>query len=363
MGGTHGAKSSKSLVVFEVVGLSAIWWSAAVVVTMGIRAVVKPGGLFPHSLLFTGVLNGCVALWSLLLAAGYRLITRQLVPALTGRDIGILFFFGLLQGVEHGLTSKAASLLSVSTNRMVMASCVLFQLLSAVCWGLERIGPIKWAAGTLLVMGGLLENLECAGSPSGWYGALCGPHGAPRPASEVRNSWFGVALIVASVLVSSNRWALTQHVFQRYPPQAALRRLTKIQMLPFMAPGQALVCLGLASALEWEAFALLPSAAGELFTPTLIVSAAIMILMVSELLIVHITAATIMVILAVVHNIPIVMAGHIFNHDVIFRNQLLGFSMCTVGAAVYFYARAQEDELFSKDPPDTPLLAPPSKIA
>merc|ERR1712187_590591 len=75
--------------------------------------------------------------------------------------------------------------------------------------------------------------------------------------------------------------------------------------------------------------------------PTLIVSFCIATLTICELLIVSMTAATVMVILSVVHNIPIMVAGIVLYHDQVFRNQWVGFVVCSVGATMYFYARGR----------------------
>mmetsp|Transcript_28787 Transcript_28787/g.79030 ORF Transcript_28787/g.79030 Transcript_28787/m.79030 type:complete len:401 (-) Transcript_28787:222-1424(-) len=350
--GVAAARSWPSVTVgCQVAILALVWWGAAVVVTLWIKAVLSSvngqPAVFPHSFLFTGILNLCVAIWSLLLAQGYRLVgstggSDTCLPGLRPREVAFLLFVGTFQGLELGLTNKALSLVSVSVNRMVMACCVVFQLLTAVCWGLESIGMVKWAAAALLVVGGVLENLPC-GRPSGQaLAALCGPHPAGNGKDEAENTILGWVCIVASVLTSANRWAFTQHIFQRTPPTSALRRLSKVEILPLITPGTTIVCFLLAVAFEHNAFGEFPHAAGHLALPSFVISLAVMTLTVCELRIVHVTAATVMVILAVVHNIPIILGGVIINHDHVYRNQWLGFSLCSLGAGLYFIARAQD---------------------
>mmetsp|Transcript_2017 Transcript_2017/g.6309 ORF Transcript_2017/g.6309 Transcript_2017/m.6309 type:complete len:146 (-) Transcript_2017:30-467(-) len=123
-----------------------------------------------------------------------------------------------------------------------------------------------------------------------------------------------------------------------------MRSYSKVQMLPYITPGTSIVCLGIAAALETDAFAELPGKAGVLALPTVMIALSVATLTVCELRIVHISAATVMVILSVVHNIPIILGGVLWNHDHVYRNQLLGFALCTFGAALYFVARLQDDE-------------------
>merc|ERR1740129_2650205 len=117
--------------------------------------------------------------------------------------------------------------------------------------------------------------------------------------------------------------------------------------MPYMSTGTVVACLASAAAFEPGAFAAL---AGEdvrqrIVQPLLVVSFCIALLTMCELVIVSITAATVMVILAVVHNIPMILAGVIFDNDVVFRNQWVGFAFCSIGAGMYFYARSLDAPL------------------
>lgn len=367
-GGAAGRRSEAFSVGLQVAVLAVVWWTAAVIVTLWIKDVLSPfngrPALFPHSFLFTGILNLCVAAFSLLFAQASRLGSASgggegPVPALGRHELAFLLFVGVLQGIELGLTNKSLSLVSVSVNRMVMACCVIFQLITAICWGLESIGTLKWIAAALLVGGGIVENLPCGGASRGLLATLCGERedgGASR--KEAADTLLGWVCIVASVLTSANRWALTQHIFQRTSPTSALRRLGKVQMLPYITPGTSIVCLVLAVALEGEAFAELPEKAGDLILPAVVISLSVATLTVCELRIVHLSAATVMVVLAVVHNIPIILGGVIINHDHVYRNQLLGFSLCSLGAALYFAARAQDEPPSLPASPSTEEMVP-----
>jgi len=338
-------------VASKVAGLAILWWSAAVIVTLKIKDVLSErGGIFPHTFLFTGLLNISVVAWSILLT-GILHVAKRLVAgphsssdrrSLQRHEAGFLLFVGIMQGLELGLANKSLSLVSVTVNRMIMACCVVFQLLTAICWRLEGITMLKWVAAGLLVLGGVTENLACSQRSSSFMAALCGPHDEMPSKSDNESTFLGWVFVVASVLISANRWALTQHIFQRFPTNSAVRKMTKMEMLPYISPGTTIVCLVLAGIFEAEAFAQLQFAATQLAVPLLIVSASITILVVCELLIVDLTAATVMVILSVVHNIPIMLGGVLINHDRVYRNQLFGFALCTVGATVYFAARMHD---------------------
>ena len=127
-------------------------------------------------------------------------------------------------------------------------------------------------------------------------------------------------------------------------------------------------CFALAGIFEHRAFAEMIKlhVLEHIALPAAVISFCIMTLTMCELLIVSLTAATVMVILAVVHNIPIMLASIILYHDHIFRNQWIGFFICSVGAAVYFYARGIEShgEAHARDVQGTSLVQPaPSRMA
>jgi len=351
-------------VVAQVSVLAILWWSAAVVVGLKVKSVLstvnEQPALFPYPFLFTSMLNLGVCCWSLLGAQAFRLaragINRD--PAkLLPKEAGFLLLMGCLQGLELALANKSYQYLSVSMNRMVMACTVVFQLFTAVLWKLERIWWLKWIAALMLVGGALVQGLDCTHA-LGVVGVVCGPHSSTLAAhapGPVEDSWQGWVLVVSSVLISANRWAFTQHVFQRSPKQSALRRLEKVQMMPYMSTGTVVACLAFAAAFEPNAFAAIAGKGvwQHIVQPVLVVSSCVALLTMCELVIVSITAATVMVILAVVHNIPMILAGVIFDNDVVFRNQWVGFAFCSIGAGMYFYARSL----------DTPIGGGGSKAA
>jgi len=351
-------------VVLQVFTLAVFWWSAAVVVAIGMKRQLGP---FPFPFALTGVVNFAVAFMSWPLALCWKsATTKHSNPAGNKKDIStygilVLIGFGACQGVELALGSKALSMLSISTNRMAMACCVVFQLATSVLWGIEKFGPTKMVAVVLLVGGGMLEGAKCE-RPTGLLALVCGPH--PRTGGvENPDMVGGWILVFVSVILSSNRWALTQYVLQKSSSMAAVRDMTKLQLLPYMAPATSGVCFAIAAAFEQEAFKMLIVGMRSMAFSLIVISVSILTLTICELRIVHITAATVMVVLSAVHNIPMLLAGVIVNHDDVFRNQWLGFILCTTGAIVYFTARlgdeavSENDQLVSRSASDSdPLL-------
>lgn len=343
----------------QVALLAVAWWSAAVVVTCGIKRYVSSvngqPALFPWPFLFTALINLFVALWSSVCgacyshaAAGRRAELAAARPRLKGAEAGILILIGSFQGLELAMVNKSYAYLSVSNNRMIMACCVVLQLFAAVAWGLETITCQKWVAAAMLVAGGVSHGMDCTSPSSAVLALVCGPH-PPDPSGSTSDTVLGWLLVVGSVLLSCNRWAATQYIFQRMPPESALMRLTKAQQLPYMAGGTTLAGLLLSRVFEPGAAEDLMGAPGSILLAAAGVAVFVLIVILSELLIVSITAATIMVILAVVHNFPITLAGVLLFNDRVYRNQWIGLLLCTVGAAIYFEARGRAPRGDSRD--------------
>jgi drug/metabolite transporter (DMT)-like permease len=227
---------------------------------------------------------------------------------------------------------------------MALACAVVIQPFTAIVWRIEVITPLKWIAAFMLVASGFLENLDCAPGQAAVLDFICGPHHAAKKdgGKEQDDNIIGWILVFASVLVSANRWALMQRIFQHSAPDSAFRQRSKLQLMPILTIGCTATCFVLAGIFEHQAFEeILDGAVLQKIAPAVvIVSFAIMVTALSEILIVSITAATVMTILAVVHNIPIVLAGIFLNHDTVYRNQWIGFAICSAGASLYFYARS-----------------------
>mmetsp|Transcript_112823 Transcript_112823/g.319041 ORF Transcript_112823/g.319041 Transcript_112823/m.319041 type:complete len:366 (+) Transcript_112823:125-1222(+) len=352
----------KFAVALRVFFVAVLWWTFAVIVSLRIKDVLGSTAgqrpVFPYPFLFTALLNLGVFLWSFIVTRLLPILlyrARKLPYSSTGsqhlrllpREVFVLLLIGSLQGVELALNNMSYQFLSLSMNRMVMACCVVFQLFTAIAWRLEEIRMLKWVAAVMLVLGGLIQGMPCAQVRTPLLAAICGTH--PPASREQRDSLLGWVLVGASVLTSTNRWAFTQYIFQRSPPTSAIRRLTKFQLLLYMSIGTTAVCVLLASFFERRAFAQVAHIGDKITAIAARTSLCIVVVMVCELLIVSMTAATVMVILSVVHNIPIVLAGIVFCHDRVFRNQWIGFALCIAGAALYLLARNWDQSVLEAD--------------
>jgi len=335
----------------QVFLLALMWWSAAVVVALEMKRLLSPisneAALYPYPFALTGTVNLAVASIAWLLVRAVECAQTKCFghasqrKELTTYEALVLYGMGTCQGVELALGNKALCLLSVSTNRMAVACCVVFQLGTSVLWGLEKLGPTKMAAAVVLVGGGVLESLRCQRS-TGLVAAVCGPHQQPG-SEETEDLELGWALVVLSALLSSNRWALTQFVLQKSTLLSAVGSMSKLQLLPYMSPATSAVCLGMAATFEQNAFSAFIRGMQSMSSSLLIIAVSILTLTVCELRIVHVTAATVMMVLAAVHNIPMLLAGVLINGDAVFRNQWLGFILCTIGAILYFTARLWDE--------------------
>lgn len=350
---TEASRPSLIIIGCKVAILTVAWWIAAIVVSLWMKRVIGSVNgeppLFKHPYLFTAVLNIGVGVWSLLGSLVSRVASRTArshsMTRLRWHEIMFLVSIGGMQGVEYCLSNTSYEFLSVATNRMVMACTVVLQLLTAILWRLEAITCLKWVAAAMLATGAFVDNLDCQPKSPAIVKFLCGTH--PRSSdSQTADSVIGWVLVVSSVLVSANRWALTQHIFQRSHPDSAFKKQTKFQMMPYISIGNISICFLLSAIFDSSAYSdILKSRVAEgIALPAVVVSFCIATLTACELLIVSITAATVMVILAVVHNIPIMIAGIVLYHDQIFQNQWIGFSICSVGAVMYFYARTLDKD-------------------
>jgi drug/metabolite transporter (DMT)-like permease len=200
------------------------------------------------------------------------------------------------------------------------------------------------AAG-VIVAGTGFESLTCSPRAPAAIAFVCAPHPTTHTGDK-KGHWIGILLLIASVTITSIRRAVTQHIFQRSRPESAFKQRTKLQMLPFVSIGTVVTSFLLAGILEHQAYEKIMEihTLGSIALPAAVVSLCIMILTISELVIVSITTATIMAVLTVIHTIFSVLAGVLRQHDQVFRNQWIGFGICSVGSAMYFYARSRDED-------------------
>mmetsp|Transcript_67655 Transcript_67655/g.120485 ORF Transcript_67655/g.120485 Transcript_67655/m.120485 type:complete len:212 (+) Transcript_67655:1-636(+) len=159
----------------------------------------------------------------------------------------------------------------------------------------------------------------------------------------------GVLLLLVSMILGAQRWALVQFVLQRSSRDSGLGQLSKLHLMSFTMPCTAMVCLIMAAFFEAEAFHSHHALRPVLWRNITGCSAGIGVLTLSELMLVHLTGAVAVQVLGTIHQIPIVLAGVVFFHEQIHAASLLGFSICIVGALFYVAARYKDKYAEKRD--------------
>lgn len=301
-----------------------LWWTAAVTVIMTIKSTVQPG-VFPHSLAFTTLTQPTTGLLAWLLA---QLVYRgkPAPPALQLREKAQILALGLIQGFEIGLTNKALEYLTVASRTTLNSMTVLFMMLVAWVWGLERCDWRRALSCAVLVCGGLLQGLQGKLIPQGAQAAYA----------------LGATMQLASMLLSAHRWGLAQFVMQRSAPDSGLGQLPKLQLLSRTLPVTGLVCLPSAYIFEPGAFGSEQLWQPGLWGRVLLVSVGLICMQYSELKLVKKLSAVAFQVLSTIHQIPIVLVGVVFQHNQFSELSACGFAACLLGALIYAWARCAE---------------------
>mmetsp|Transcript_43672 Transcript_43672/g.93485 ORF Transcript_43672/g.93485 Transcript_43672/m.93485 type:complete len:408 (+) Transcript_43672:133-1356(+) len=302
---------------------TSLWWIAAILVIIEIKTTVVHGGIFPHPFALTSIVQPCTGLaaWLLSKLVG-RKHHRKPLPDLTWFEVGVLCLMGALQGLEIGLTNKALEYLSVAGRTMISATSVLFMMTTARIWGLERLGCLRLIAATFLILGGALQG----------YGQQ----------SSQGSFTAGIIMQVTSMFLSSQRWALAQFILQRSHPDTALGRISKLQLLSRTLPITGVICLPIALCVEPGAYTVANLSQPLLHLRICIIAAALAGMLYAELKLVKLLSAVAFNVLATIHQIPIVMAGVILQHNHVDKFSTYGFGACLLGALVYAAARQQD---------------------
>ncbi|CAE8673515.1 unnamed protein product, partial [Polarella glacialis] len=195
-------------------------------------------------------------------------------------------------------------------------------------WGLETLDPMRMLAATLQVAGGVLTGLEPPPTEGG------------RALQDAASGKFfhGVSLLIIAMVLSSQRWALIQHVVQKSPRGSALAGMSKLELTAWIMPVTSAVCLSMAFVFEAEALSMAIFSPGLLGT-ALVVATGIGILTVAEIFLVQVTSAVAMQVLSTLHQIPIVLAGVLLFKDTIGLNAASGFGLSLAGGLCYVAAR------------------------
>lgn len=321
------AKSQRSAQKFwaQVFVYITLWWTASILVIMVIKTTVEPQGIYPHSFAFTSLCQPTTGFLAWLVAQ-FVYKTRPTPPKLTRREWGTLLVLGTIQGLEIGLTNKALQYLSVASRTMISSMGVLFMMISAWLWRLEKLGVWRLVSCAFLVAGGVFQGLDQSSDNK----------------ADLHLYMAGVGMQLVSMLCSSQRWALAQFVMQLSPPESGLGQTAKLQLLSMTLPITGVVCLPFVLTQEPHAYQGGQLLQMELPVRTLLVAVGLTAMLYAELKLVKRLSAVAFNVLSTVHQIPIVLVGVVFQHNRVGEFSACGFAMCILGALVYAWARRVE---------------------
>lgn len=311
--------------------LVTLWWASAIGVTVVIKMTVgsretHDTALFPFPFALTAVTNGLCGVLSWI-GAFFLQMHGASLPKLQRSEQFKLLAIGLIQGVEIGFNNKALEFLPMSSRTMLNSMNVLFMMGTALCWRLERLGWLKALSVLCLTTGGALQGIgsEDEGeSEKLWHTHLT-----------------GILLMLATMVLGSQRWALTQFVMQYSDPESALGQMPKLRLMAYIMPVTGTVCGLMATFIEPDCLDI-DRLRPELVLNIVMVAAGVVALSFAELKLVHLTSAVAVQVLANIHQIPIVLAGVVFFHDEPSLLGVCGFGLCLGGALVYVLARRAE---------------------
>jgi len=284
-------------------------------VILQIKEVVAE--LFPFPFALTAMIQPATAACAFLLAKMVH-SKRAAPPPLQSHEMMYVVLIGTVQGFEIGLTNKALEYLSVAGRTMISSMSVLFMMCTARLWGLERLGALRLCSSAFMILGGLAqcENPHLPGE-----------------------NWFGILMQLTSMLLSAQRWAMAQVVLQS-PKGSALRAFSKLQLLARTLPITGAISMLLALIFEPGATTALQAAvAPSLLARVLMVAVGLTAMLYSELKLVSLLSAVAFNVLSTLHQIPIVLAGVVFQHNTVSQSSVAGFTCCIFGALVYALAR------------------------
>jgi len=174
----------------------------------------------------------------------------------------------------------------------------------------------------LLILGALLQHFDHS------------PSSSNVPNRSPSMHMLGVVLQLVALTVSAQRWALVQVVTQRSLPGSALEQMSKskLHMVARILPVTAFVCFILA--LVFESPSLPWIEVPKMAVTILLMSLGIATLTKAELELVRVTSAVAFQVLAVLHNVPLVLASVFLFGDRFGAGSVGGFILCSAGALV-----------------------------
>jgi len=295
---------------------------SAIVIVITIKNTVN--GIYPYPLAFTTFVQPLTGLLAGLVSVVFYRRGAPL-PPLTCYEIGIIVVYGSMQGVETGLTNYALKYLPVATRTMINSMSVFFMMTTARLWGLEVFDLPRLLSAAMMLLGGYFQSQSKteAGTP---------------------NLLEGIAMQLTSIFLCSQRWALAQHVMQRLPPESALGRLNKLQLLACFLPINGLVLLPFTCFFAPDGLQPKNLFQAELPVRMLMVGSGLMLMLYAELQLVKLLSAVAFTVMSTIHQIPIVLAGVLIQNDKVSGHGVCGFACCLIGALIYGAARARERE-------------------
>ncbi|CAK0845775.1 unnamed protein product [Prorocentrum cordatum] len=263
---------------------------------------------------------------------------------------------------------------------MLFSLNVIIVMFLARLFGLEQLGKEKLAAASLLVVGGVLQEIATWRRVQGE--ALGG------------NEVLGCSLAMAALVIDSLKWVLLQAALAREeppppretpgepalvgadepaPPErgapaapaASERGMSKLRAVSWVMLAGVPVCAGMTAAFEPGAAAAARQAGSALAGRVVPLSAGVAAINMAEFVLVERTSAVTFNVLANLHSIPIVVAGILLFAEDVVALEMVGFLACVVSALVYSWAKEKEkrqklldDELVVAWIPDSESASP-----
>jgi len=315
------AQSPVRLLYVQVTLLTLLWWTTAVIVVLYMKRTLTN---FHYPFAITWLCNTFCGLMALILAF---VIHPEPLPPICQDEVMKLLIIGIVNGVEIGCCNKALESLSVSSNIMLGSVKVLFQMATALCWGLERLTWLRVLTGLVFVVGGFLQG-----------------YAKESAREDDVTSIEGVFLQLTAIAIGSQRFAFLQYIMQRASSESFLGKMSKLQLVAGVLPITGVVCMCMAALFEAPSFRYEHLAQPQLYVSTLMLASGVVILVVAELKITQLTSAVTLQVLMTLHTIPIVLAGVLILDDDVSFLSAWGFVACLIAALLYAAVK-----IFEKD--------------
>jgi len=348
--------SARAFVVF-----TAVYWTAFTTQQLMVKDVVSGSAhfwhkepMFPYPLFLTGVINGLGASFCIVAVIATRLVaktspnatwSKALVPNITARQVQIMLLAGLLEGVERGCMNKSFEWLTLATRTQLFSTQIAFTFAVAWLCGLEQVDIVRLVSIGILVVGGLVQGFGMSHMKSGTTPTM------------------GILLVIASMIASSMRWSLIQIVHQISHANSDGKKpgqMLTISMISIAKPVDCIFCIGMSFVFENVH---LSTVYGDVLKAWWLLGLTILCTVLSDYNIVRIAGAVAFGVVANLGNLPMIIGGVVFNEEHLIFSQVMGFSICTCGALLYYASRAGLfDSLAQQLPEKTKQLSLTGKL-